>query len=43
LSSYEKKLREVGKILKKKDAGALEKLFSQARAARERWLHGEYR
>ena len=43
LSSYEKKLREVGDMLQRKDAAALEKLFTDARAARERWLNGEYR
>jgi prephenate dehydrogenase len=42
LSSYEKKLREVGEMLQRKDAAALEKLFTDARAARERWLNGEY-
>jgi prephenate dehydrogenase len=42
LSLYEKKLREVGDMLQKKDAAALEVLFSDARAARERWLNGEY-
>jgi prephenate dehydrogenase len=43
LSMYEIKLREVGDMLKAKDAVALEKLFVDARAARERWLNGEYR
>jgi prephenate dehydrogenase len=42
LSLYEKKLKEVGDMLEKKDAAALEKLFTDARAARERWLNGEY-
>jgi prephenate dehydrogenase len=42
LSLYEKKLQEVGEMLQKKDAAALEKLFTDARAARERWLNGEY-
>jgi len=42
LSLYEKKLKEVGDMLQKKDAAALEKLFTDARAARERWLNGEY-
>jgi prephenate dehydrogenase len=40
---YEEKLREIGKILASRDAAALEKLFSEARVARERWLNGEYR
>jgi prephenate dehydrogenase len=43
VSLYEKKLREVGDMLQRKDAAALEKLFTDARAARERWLNGEYR
>jgi len=40
LSSYEKKLREVGDMLQTKDAAALEKLFADARAARQKWLDG---
>jgi len=40
LSSYEKKLREVGDMLRKNDAVALEKLFADARAARQKWLDG---
>jgi prephenate dehydrogenase len=43
LRLYEEKLGEIGKILASKDAAALEKLFSEARVARERWLNGEYR
>ncbi len=43
LSSYEKKLRTIRRILRKKDAVGLENLFAGARAARERWLNGEYR
>ena len=35
-------LEKLGKILQSKDARALEKLFADARAARERWLNGEY-
>ena len=43
LHLYEEKLRTMGRILEAKDAAALEKLFAEARAARERWLNGEYR
>lgn len=42
LHLYEKKLKEIGQILEAGDAAALEKLFAEARAARERWLTGEY-
>ena len=42
LHSYEKTLKAIGTLLEKSDAAALEKLFSEARAAREKWLHGEY-
>ena len=35
-------LDEVKRLLEEKDAKALEKLFTDARAARERWLNGEY-
>jgi len=40
LSAYQKKLREVGGLLETKDAAALEKLFADARAARQKWLDG---
>jgi prephenate dehydrogenase len=40
LSLYEKKLQEVGAMLAKKDAAGLEKLFADARAARQKWLDG---
>ena len=40
LSLYEKKLREVGAMLQQKDADALEELFADARAARQKWLDG---
>jgi prephenate dehydrogenase len=48
LSLYEKKLQEVGDMLQQKDADALEELFADARAARQKWLdggwqNGEYR
>jgi prephenate dehydrogenase len=36
-------LRKVEGMLRRKDAGRLERLFADARAARERWLKGEYR
>jgi prephenate dehydrogenase len=42
LHSYEKKLKEIGMLLENGDAAALEKLFVDARAARERWLNGGY-
>jgi hypothetical protein len=29
-------------MLENADAASLEKLFAQARAAREKWLNGEY-
>jgi hypothetical protein len=32
----------MGKSLEAGDAAALEKIFAEARAARERWLNGEY-
>jgi len=35
-------LERLKKLLKKKDAAALERLFANARAARERWLNGKY-
>jgi len=40
LSLYEKKLQEIGGLLEKKDAAALERLFADARAARQKWLDG---
>ncbi len=42
LHSYEKKLQAIGQMLETKDAAALEALFAGARAAREKWLNGEY-
>ena len=42
LHSYEKKLRAIGQMLETKDALALEALFAEARAAREKWLNGEH-
>jgi len=43
LHLYEKKLKAIGQMLETSDAAALEKLFDAARAARERWLSGEYK
>ena len=42
LHLYERKLKAIGEMLGTGDAPALEKLFAEARAARERWLNGEY-
>ncbi len=42
LHLYERKLKAIGEMLETGDAPALEKLFAEARAARERWLNGEY-
>ena len=43
LHLYEEKLRDIGRMLEANDAPALEKLFADARAAREKWLNGETR
>jgi prephenate dehydrogenase len=42
LSSYSGGLEKIRKFLENSDAASLEKLFTEARAARERWLNGEY-
>jgi len=42
LARFGAQLEKIGKILRDADAKALEKLFTDARAARERWLNGEY-
>jgi len=42
LHLYEKKLKEISQMLESSDAAALEKLFAEARAAREKWLNGDY-
>ena len=42
LHLYEKKLQETGAMLEAGNAEALEKMFADARAARERWLNGEF-
>lgn len=43
LQLYQEKLNAIGRMLEAGDAAALENLFSEARAAREKWLNGEYR
>jgi prephenate dehydrogenase len=40
LHLFEKKLKTIGTMLEAGDAASLEKLFAEARAARERWLNG---
>jgi len=42
LDRYAEKLRALRPLLERGDGAALEKLFAEARAARERWLNGEY-
>jgi prephenate dehydrogenase len=42
LARYGAELERIGELLRKRDARALEKLFTDARAARERWLNGDY-
>ena len=42
LSRFTDQLGEVKRLLEKSDAAALEKLFTQAREARGRWLAGEF-
>jgi prephenate dehydrogenase len=42
LDRYIDKLRALRPLLERGDAEALEKLFAESRAARERWLAGEY-
>ena len=42
LHLYEKKLKAISQMLETSDASALEKLFAEARAARERLLNGEF-
>ena len=41
LHLYEEKLKTIGRLLEACDAPGLEKLFGEARAAREKWLKGE--
>jgi len=42
LDRYAAKLRELRPLVESGDGAALEKLFREARAAREHWLSGEY-
>ena len=42
LDRYAEKLRLLRPLLERGDGAALEKLFAESRAARERWLSGEY-
>jgi len=42
LDRYAEKLRALRPLLERGDGAALEKLFAEARAARERWLSGEF-
>ena len=42
LSSFSGELEKIRKFLENRDEASLEKLFADARAARERWLKGEY-
>ena len=42
LHLYEAKLKTIGQMIEASDAQALENLFAEARAAREKWLNGEY-
>ena len=42
LHLYEEKLKTIGRMLEASDVRALENLFAEARAAREKWLKGEY-
>ncbi len=39
LSRFEKSLKRIGSLLESGDAAALEKLFADARAARDKWIH----
>jgi prephenate dehydrogenase len=39
LRRYRKKLDALAKLLEAGDAAALEKLFAEARAARDKWIH----
>jgi prephenate dehydrogenase len=42
LDRYAEELRALRPLLERGDGAALEKLFAEARAARERWLAGDY-
>ena len=39
LSRFEKRLAKVRALLEQRDAAGLEKLFAEARAARDKWIH----
>jgi len=42
LDRYAEKLKTLRPLLERGDGAALQLLFTEARTARERWLHGEY-
>ena len=42
LNSYATNLKAIEAMLENADAASLEKLFADARAARAKWLNGEY-
>jgi prephenate dehydrogenase len=42
ISKFTSELKKLEKMLQEKDEKNIEKFFSDARAARERWLNGEY-
>ena len=42
VAHFSGQVEKVKKLLEKKDSKAIEKLFTDARAARERWLNGDY-
>ena len=42
VSLFSGELEKIRKFLETRDAASLEKLFADARAAREKWLNGEY-
>jgi len=42
IDRYSKNLGSIRKIIAAADPAALEKLFTEARAARQRWLDGEF-
>jgi len=42
VARFSAELEKIKKLLETRDAASLEKLFAEARAARERWLSGEY-
>ncbi|HTP61666.1 MAG TPA: prephenate dehydrogenase dimerization domain-containing protein, partial [Burkholderiales bacterium] len=42
LEKFSGEIQKIKALLQNRDAESLEKLFTEARAARERWLKGEY-